>query len=450
MKQIEVLALVIMSVAALAFAFAPASDAAGDAIFEVEDAEASAGSSVEVKINLTSNPGLWGVQAEISYDGGLTLTDVKSGGIMNVTVGPLDQKPYKLYCENRTLSDTTATGTLVVLTFQVSPNAAGALSVSMDKFDAVNYKEEQVSCSSVSGEISVGNRVTGVSLSEETLTMKLGDQHTLVATVEPPNASNKKVTWSSTSESVATVHNGNVMAVGYGEAIIIVTTEDGDLKARCLVTVQSDEIHVDSITIKPDKISIKVGESYNLSFTILPDDATNKKVTWSSNKNEVASVTSSGKVTGASEGTAVITVTTHDGDKTDTCVVTVSNGSGDIRVTSVDIDRSSVSLKAGDSITLKATVSPSDATNKNVSWTSSDNSIATVNSSGVVKAVASGKATITVTTEDGQKTDTCTVTVSEPAPQPSGDNTLLYVGIAAAVLIVILIAIFVMRSRGSK
>ena len=439
-----------MSVAALAFAFAPASDAASNAEFEVESVEASAGSSVEVKISLTSNPGLWGVQAEISYDGGLTLTDVRSGGIMNVTVGPLDQKPYKLYCENRTLSDTTATGTLAVLTFQVSPNAAGTLYVSMDKFDAVNYKEEQVPCSSISGNVVVGTKVTGIELSDETLTMKPGEQRTLTPIITPSNATNKKVTWTSTHESIATVNNGNVLAVDAGKTIIIATTEDGGFQATCLVTVQTDEVHVESVSLNTDRISMKVGESATLVATVSPSDAVDKKVSWSSSKTDVAIVTSNGKVTGISEGTAVITVTTHDGDKTDTCVVTVSNGSGDIRVTGVDIDRSSVSLKVNDTITLKATVSPSDATNKNVTWTTSDGSIATVNSNGVVKAVASGKATITVTTEDGQKTDTCTVAVSEPAPQPSGDNTMLYVGIAAAVLIVILIAIFVMRSRGSK
>ena len=235
-----------------------------------------------------------------------------------------------------------------------------------------------------------------------------------------------------------------------GKAIIIATTDDGGYQATCLVTVQTDEVHVDGVSLNTDRISMKVGESATLYATVSPNDATNKKVAWSSSNPSVVVVTSSGKVTGASEGTAVITVTTEDGQKTDTCVVTVSNGSGDIRVTGVDIDRSSVSLKVNDTITLKATVSPSNATNKNVTWTTSDSSIATVNSNGVVKAVAVGKATITVTTEDGQKTDTCAVTVSEPAPQPSGDNTLLYVGIAAAVLIVILIAIFVMRSRGSK
>ncbi len=439
-----------MLVAALAFAFAPASDAAGDAVFEVESVEASAGSSVEVKISLTSNPGLWGVQAEISYDGGLVLTNVKSGNIMNVTVGPYDQKPYKLYCENRTLSDTTATGTLAVLTFQVSPNAAGTLRVSMDNFDAVNYAEEQVPCIPASGDVVIGTKVTGVKMSEETLAMKPGEQHTLSAIITPSNATNKKVTWKSTQESIATVSNGNVLAVDAGKAIIIATTDDGGYQATCLVTVQTDEVHVDGVSLNTDRISMKVGESATLYATVSPNDATNKKVAWSSSNPSVVVVTSSGKVTGVSEGTAVITVTTEDGQKTDTCVVTVSNGSGDIRVTGVDIDRSSVSLKVNDTITLKATVSPSNATNKNVTWTTSDSSIATVNSNGVVKAVAVGKATITVTTEDGQKTDTCAVTVSEPAPQPSGDNTLLYVGIAAAVLIVILIAIFVMRSRGSK
>ena len=159
-------------------------------------------------------------------------------------------------------------------------------------------------------------------------------------------------------------------------------------------------------------------------------------------------VTSSGKVTAVKAGTAVITVATVDGGKTDTCVVTVSTEPVDVHVTGVDIDRGSVTLAVGNTVTLKATVSPSDASNKNVSWRSSDTSVATVSDGGVVTAKAVGKTVITVTTVDGGKTDTCAVTVSDNTPAPSGgDNTLLYVGIAVAVLAVIIVAIFVMRSR---
>ncbi len=440
-----------MSTAALVFALAPASDAAGEAVFEVESVEASEGSSVEVRINLTSNPGLWGMQAEISYDSALTLTGIESGGIMDVTTGPFDQRPYKLYCENKVADDTTATGILVVLTFQVSPGAAGALRVSMDNFDAVSYQQmEQVECISTPGEVSVGVRVVDVVLTPDVLTLRLGERGTIVANVIPSDAANKNVRWESNNTSVATVNNGTVVAAGYGTATVSATTEDGGKVDFCLVRVVSDEVPVTGVSLNTDRVSMKIGESVTLAATVSPSNASNKNVSWSSSNTNVAAVTSSGKVTGVNNGTAVITVITEDGGKTDTCVVTVSDDPGDVRVTGVDIDRSSVSLSVGDSITLKATVSPSDATNKNVTWTSSDGSVATVNSSGTVKAVSVGKATITVTTVDGQKTDTCTVTVSESGPQPSGDNTLLYVGIAAAVLVVILIAIFVMRSRGLK
>ncbi|MBR4227327.1 MAG: Ig domain-containing protein, partial [Candidatus Methanomethylophilaceae archaeon] len=319
-------------IATLVFAFAPATDAAGDAVFEVESAEASAGSSVEVVINLTSNPGLWGVQADISYGNGLILTGIRSGNIMNVTVGPLDQNPYRLYCENNALSDTTATGALAVLTFQVSSSAAGTLSVSMDNFDAVNYAEEQVPCSSISGNVAIGTRVTGIALSEDTLTMKPGEQRTLTPIITPSNATNKKVTWTSTHESIATVNNGNVLAVDAGKTIIIATTEDGVFQATCLVTVQIDSIRVENVSINTDRISMKVGESATLVATVFPSDATDKNVTWSSSKTDVAIVTSNGKVTGISEGTAVITVTTHDGCKTDTCIVTISSESGEIPI----------------------------------------------------------------------------------------------------------------------
>jgi uncharacterized repeat protein (TIGR02543 family) len=155
--------------------------------------------------------------------------------------------------------------------------------------------------------------------------------------------------------------------------------------------------------------SVNVGESTTLTATVSPDNATNKNVTWASSDESIATVDKNGVVTGVAAGVATITVTSvADNTKTATCTVTVTT----VAVTSVSVD-ATASVNVGKTTTLTATVSPNNATNKNVTWESSDESIATVDENGVVTGVAAGEATITVTSvADNTKTATCTVTVS--------------------------------------
>ena len=167
-------------------------------------------------------------------------------------------------------------------------------------------------------------------------------------------------------------------------------------------------IPVTGVTLNKSSTSIIVGASETLIATVEPNDATNKDVTWESSNTNIATVTSAGVVTGVAGGTATITVTTADGSKTATCSVTVN-----VPVTGVTLNKSSITLNAGSSETLTATIAPSNASNKNVSWKSSNTSVATVTSAGKVTGVASGTATITVTTADGSKTAKATVTCKE-------------------------------------
>ena len=324
MKKIEVLALAIISIAALSFAFAPASDAAGDARLEVESVTESVGASnTEVRIELTSNPGIWGLKAEISYDSHLKLVGVESGGIMEVEVGPFSN-PYYLYCDNGGGKDTSVTGTLVVLKFEISSGATGRFDISANNIDAVNYGEEQVEFDSVAGGVSIGV-VTKVILDPPSLRLAVGGTSTLTATVYPTDAVNKKVTWSSSNPNVASVSNGVVTAKSAGTAYIIVETDDGGFTDRCNVYVATDVVPVSDVTISDDKVSLSVGDSRTLTATVQPSDASDKKVSWSSSNPSVAIVTSAGKVTAVSAGTSIITVTTDDGGKTDTCTVTVAD-----------------------------------------------------------------------------------------------------------------------------
>ena len=258
--------------------------------------------------------------------------------------------------------------------------------------------------------------VTGVSLNMSSLSLTKGSTETLMATINPSDATNKSVTWTSSNTSVATVDsNGKVTAEAGGSATITVKTADGNKTATCSVTVT---VPVTGVSLNKTSLSLAKGSTETLIATITPSDATNQSVTWTSSNTSVATVDSNGKVTAEAGGSATITVKTADGNKTATCAVTVT-----VPVTGVNLNKTSLSLRMGSTQTLTATITPSDATNKSVTWTSSNTSVATVDSNGKVTAVGGGSATITVKTADGNKTATCTVTVSVPVTGVSLNKT---------------------------
>lgn len=171
------------------------------------------------------------------------------------------------------------------------------------------------------------------------------------------------------------------------------------------------DIAVTAVSLNKTSLTLEVGESYTLVVNVSPSNATDKSITWSSTNSSVAAI-SGGKVTAKSEGTTTITAEAYNG-KTATCTVTVNEPASEvIEVTSVSLNKTSLTLEIGESETLTATVLPSNATDKSVTWTSFAQSIATV-ANGKVTAIGSGTATITATTSNG-KTATCTVTVTNP------------------------------------
>ena len=172
-------------------------------------------------------------------------------------------------------------------------------------------------------------------------------------------------------------------------------------------------IAVTSVTLNRSSVNLEIGDTVSLYETIYPSNATNKSVTWSSSNSSVATV-SNGTVTAKSAGTASITVKTSN-NKTATCYVTVNNSAPQtVAVSSVSLNKTSATLGVGDTLSLSATISPSNATNKSVTWSSSNTSVATV-SNGLVTAKSSGTATITVKTSNN-KTAICVVTVEEKSP----------------------------------
>ena len=251
--------------------------------------------------------------------------------------------------------------------------------------------------------------VTEVKLNKSTATIKVGSTQVLEATVKPNNATNKTVTWTSSDEAVATVSNGTVTAKAAGEAKITATA-DGK-SAVCTVTVAENVIEVTDIEIDKTTLQLEEGDTALITATVKPENATDKFVSWKSSDEEIATV-SEGTVTAKKAGTAEITATA--GNKSVKCTVTVKVKY--IAVTEVVL-KSSTALKVGASEVLEATVKPENATNKTVTWTSSNEAVATV-SNGTVTAKKAGTAIITATA-DGVSAN-CTVTVAENVVEVTG------------------------------
>ena len=253
--------------------------------------------------------------------------------------------------------------------------------------------------------------VEEISFNKTSVSLKAGETVTLTATVKPDDATDKTVTWSTSDATVATVSNGVVTAKKVGTATI--TAKAGDKSATCEITVVATP--VTSVTLNKTSASVKAGETVTLTATVKPDDATDKTVTWSTSDATVATV-SNGVVTAKKVGTA--TITAKAGDKSATCEITVVS----TPVTAVTLNKTSVSLKAGETVTLTATVKPDDATDKTVTWGSSDESVAKVEN-GIVTAI--GKGLSTITAKAGDTSATCMVTVSVPVENVTLNKTEL-------------------------
>lgn len=180
------------------------------------------------------------------------------------------------------------------------------------------------------------------------------------------------------------------------------------------ITVKSTNVSVTNVMLNQSSISLKKGNSYQLSASIYPTNATNKYVNWSSNNTSVATV-NNGLVSAKSVGTATITCRAADGSgKYATCKVYVEAAT--VYVTSITLNKTAATLYVGETTQLHATVSPSSATNKSVGWTSDDTSVATVSSTGLVTAKSAGTATIKCKAKDGSgKQATCNITVKKNA-----------------------------------
>lgn len=245
----------------------------------------------------------------------------------------------------------------------------------------------------------------GITLSKEKIEIAKDKSIRLTASLTPVDTSDE-LTWTSSNEEVATVEDGVVKAVGLGEAEIVAMA--GSVTKSCPVKVYQG---VNNITLDVTSHTMTIGDFLQLTATIYPKDAEYKDVIWSSNNEDVAVVDQKGLVQAKAYGKVKITATSKDGGLEAVCNVTVEP----VAVTEVSLNAKAVTLKVGETYQLKETVLPENATDKTVTWTSSNTKAATV-SGGAVTAVGTGSAVIIVKTNSGAKTASCTVTVQGSLP----------------------------------
>ena len=241
-----------------------------------------------------------------------------------------------------------------------------------------------------------------VTLNKTNLQLKEKDREQLIASIMPSVTSDSfDLAWSSSDRDVATVSSdGYVYAKSMGSTVITVRTSNGKT-ATCLVTVTGQEVAISGVSLNKTALSLEEGDIETLNATISPSNHTDSSdLTWSSSNSSIVMVDSTGKVTAKGVGTAVITVITAN-DKKATCIVTVTRK--EIAISGVSLNKTILNLIVGNEETLKAIINPSNHTgNTDLTWSSSNNDVATVDSRGKVTAKGVGTATITVKTSNNK------------------------------------------------
>lgn len=338
------------------------------------------------------------VEGEV-FDGFSDLNDTTSGTI------------HVVIASNNVLQN----GNVFTATFKVKDTAKGSVSAGIERTELVNENYDDLDNSIVNNtsDVEVIIPVEGISLDKNALSLAKGDSAKLTPSVLPEDA-DAEVSWSSSDTSVAKVDsNGVVTAVGKGSATI--TAKADSYTAKCEVTVT---VPLESIEITGTTDTIKKGQTTKLEVVYNPTDTTDSKdVTWSSSDTNVATVSNDGIVTALKDGTVTITATV--GDKTDTYVVVVQ----EIKLTAIDI-QDTLTIHKGETSSLNVTYTPTNTTDDTtVTWSSSDEMVASVDANGTITAKSVGGAIITA--RIGNLSAQCVVTVDAPLKEIIPNSTKL-------------------------
>ena len=255
-----------------------------------------------------------------------------------------------------------------------------------------------------------GKEPKSISVSPKIVSLNIGASRKLEVKITPDNT-NKSVTWRSVNTDIATVNSeGKVVGKKSGTTKIIATTVNG-LEDYVDVQVVENVINVNKITVEPTSITLSVGEKKEFSYKIYPENATNQGVMIESNDDEIITIKDN-YVIGSKAGEAEITITTVDGEYKGKIKVVVNSVKKEVTETDLTLSTNKVNLAIGGSYEVTARVSPSNATYKEVTWTSGNTNVATVDN-GLIVGTGSGKTEIIVTTHNKKISKKIVVNVSK-------------------------------------
>ena len=264
--------------------------------------------------------------------------------------------------------------------------------------------------------------VEDIQLSTYSLNMNVGETYQVTAVVTPNN-DNKDLIWVSGNPNVAVVNNGSVKAIGKGNTVIKVSSSKINTVKMINVNVNENVVNIEKINVLEPSIEIYVGDKKKIEYTIEPSNANNTKLSFVTSNKDIAGFDNVGDIVGVNKGDAVVTLTSNNNISA-TIKVTVKDRV--VEVTGVKVNKSSVTLTVGSSETITATISPDNATNKTLTWSSSNNKVATVNN-GKITGIKEGTTTIKVTTNNGKyKEISVTVKPKEVIYPALTDNSSYY------------------------
>lgn len=254
--------------------------------------------------------------------------------------------------------------------------------------------------------------VISININEGDQSILANQTFQFTVTIQPTDATDANIAWNSSNPSAASIDlSGNLTALTEGITIVTASVLDNPaIESSVQVTVQI--IPVESIVLTPTNVPLLINNTLQLMATVYPDDATDKSFTYFSTNPNAASVSPSGLVTGLSQGLAIINASTPN-NKITNAIIYVQ----ELPVSSVTLDKTTLTLHMGDTVSLVATVLPEDATNKSIVWFSSNTQIATVDRDGTVTATGFGSASITARAQD--KTASANVFVNPTVSQES-------------------------------
>lgn len=251
-------------------------------------------------------------------------------------------------------------------------------------------------------------QVESIKVNETEAKLKVGESLFLTISHFPENLPAPDYVWSTDSPKILNVQSdGSMIALQVGKATVTVKTLDGRLSASCTINVLP--VNADGIALNKTTLKLVLGTSETLSYTISPPSATNKEVIWTSLNSDIAVVDQLGKVTAIGVGDTEIEVISKDGKVKTACKVVVEP----ILVTSLSISKSAASLIVGETTQLSVSILPANATNKSITWSSSNSSIANVDADGTVTAVGVGNVEVSAKSENG-KIASSLISVKDP------------------------------------